>query len=144
MVEPTIKGDVHLHFCDQNKPNQTANFFLSPIQLKFGMLQLDPNSTHHTKFEVNQRLFEFSKKIFSFVKFTNNVTSLNSCPKGPSHFGLKFLYKRCVSPSINSNRSDKWQRKDSLNIRKLGILCLQIPMLFDTPVQNKSFQLELN
>ena len=40
------------------------------------MLQLAHNSTHHTKFEVNQRLFEFSKKIVSFVKFTMKVSFL--------------------------------------------------------------------
>ena len=71
------KGDVHLHFCDQNKPNQTAKIFLSPICLKFGMLKLDPNSTHHTKFEANRRTFEVrgqGSRIFSFEKFTNIVS----------------------------------------------------------------------
>ena len=89
---------------NQNKPNQTAKNFWSPIQVKFGMLQLAHNSTHHTKFEANWRLFEFLKKTLSFVKFTNNVTAYKSCPKGPSNFGFKFLYKRCVSPSIYSIR----------------------------------------
>ena len=109
------KGEVHLNFCDQNKPNQTAKNFWSPIQVKFGMLQLAHNSTHHTKFEANWRLFEFLRKIFSFVKFTNNVTAYKSCLKGPSNFSFKFFYKRCVSPSINSIRLDKYQNKDILN-----------------------------
>ena len=125
----------------QTKPNRKKFFVSNLAEIWYASNRSQFHPPH--QFWGQLEVVWIVKKIFSFVKFTNNVTSLNSCPKWPSHFGLKFLYKRCVSPSINSNRSDKWQRKDSLNIRKLGILCLQTPMFPNTSVQNKSFQLEL-
>ena len=55
-----VKGDGQVHFYNQNnnKNDQTKpKYFLSRNHMKFGMLKLDPNSTHHTKFEAIWRSF---------------------------------------------------------------------------------------
>ena len=81
---------------DQTKPK----YLLSQNHMKFGMLKLDPNSTHHTKFEAIWRSFQEqgpSSRPQSCANFTNIVTTSKTCLIGPSNNSLCHSYKRCVS-----------------------------------------------